>query len=269
MRSVADSSSNIDAVELYAIAQELRALCEKRATSGRLHDDDDRRFVSLRKAIVTSRHCTGRLPAFLSGVHTANDFWSFIQPKFATYAERRRFLGEQFQPLLAYLEGSETTSTTAASAILLDKLESEHVLHAWQAASARVVSDPEGAITAARTLIETVCKHLLDELNVAYGEHDDLPKLNRLVAQAMNLSPSQHTADVFKQVLGGCAAVVEGLGAMRNRLGDAHGKGRAAVRPATRHAELVVNLALSMCLFLVRTWEARMPLQGARSGPPT
>jgi hypothetical protein len=243
-------------VALYALAQELRALCEKRATEGRLHDDDDRRFVALRKKIMTSALCSGRAPGFLASVHTANDFWSYIQPQFKTYAERRRFLGEQFQPLLAFLEGAETSSASP-STIILDRLNSEHVRHAWQAAASRIESDPEGAMTAARTLVETVCKHLLDSLGAAYGETDDLPGLYRLVAQSMNLAPSQHTVQVFKQILGGCTAVVEGLGAVRNRLGDAHGKGRMAVRPHARHAELVVNLALSMSLFLVRTWEAR------------
>ncbi|WP_448090692.1 abortive infection family protein [Pseudomonas azerbaijanoccidentalis] len=29
---------------------------------------------------------------------------------------------------------------------------------------------------------------------------------------------------MFKQFLGGCPAVIEGLGALRNRLSDAHGK---------------------------------------------
>ena len=36
--------------------------------------------------------------------------------------------------------------------------------------------DPEGAITAARTLLETVCKHILDETEVDYSK-DDLPTL--------------------------------------------------------------------------------------------
>jgi hypothetical protein len=105
-------------------------------------------------------------------------------------------------------------------------------------------------MTAARTLVETVCKHLLDSMSVVYADGDDLPRLYRLVASSMNLSPSQHTVEVFKQILGGCTAVVEGLGSLRNRLGDAHGKGRKAPRPEPRHAELVVNLALSMCAFV-------------------
>ena len=47
------------------------------------------------------------------------------------------------------------------------------------------------------------------------------------------------------------------LGTLRNRLGDAHGQGKKTVRPAARHAELAINLAGSVALFLVETWESR------------
>ncbi|WP_208453436.1 abortive infection family protein, partial [Burkholderia gladioli] len=120
------------------------------------------------------------------------------------------------------------------------------------------ISDPEGAITSARTLLESVCKHILDELFVGYGEAPDLNKLYGLTAKALNLSPSQHTEPVFKQILGGCTSVVEGLGAVRNRLSDSHGKGKVAAKPAARHAELAVNLSGSVALFLLATLGAQV-----------
>ena len=109
----------------------------------------------------------------------------------------------------------------------------------------------------ARTLIETVCKHILDEQKVSYSDTDDLPKLYRLTADSLNLSPSQHTEQLFRQILGGCQTVIEGLGAMRNRHSDAHGTGKAGVRPASRHAELAVNLAGTMATFLLATWGSK------------
>jgi hypothetical protein len=104
-----------------------------------------------------------------------------------------------------------------------------------------------------------VCKHILDDLGVPYQDSADLPKLYRLTAEGLQIAPSQHTEPVFKQILGGCTAVVEGLGALRNRLGDAHGGGRRQVRPAARHALLAVNLAGAMTAFLVETWQSRAP----------
>ncbi|EQD46232.1 abortive phage resistance protein, partial [mine drainage metagenome] len=41
------------------------------------------------------------------------------------------------------------------------------------------------------------------------------------------------------------------------QISDAHGKGKRAVRPRARHAELAVNLAGSMAAFLVATWKER------------
>lgn len=38
-------------------------------------------------------------------------------------------------------------------------------------------ADSEGAITLARSLLETVTKHILDEMEEPYSEKDDLPKL--------------------------------------------------------------------------------------------
>ena len=123
-----------------------------------------------------------------------------------------------------------------------------------------VRQDPEGAITAARTLLETVCKHILDEKGIEYkGNKVDLPELYHLVSIELSLSPNLYTEDVFKQILGGCSVIVNGLSTLRNRLGDAHGQGKKSARPAARHAELAVNLAGSVALFLVDTWENQKP----------
>src|SRR5690606_36096365 len=108
-----------------------------------------------------------------------------------------------------------------------------------------------------RTLIESVCKHILDAAQVEYDDAADLPKLYKLTAETLNLAPSQHTEAVSKQVLGGCTAVVEGLGSLRNRLSDAHGKGKVGSKPAPRHAELAVNLSGALATYLLATWEAR------------
>ncbi|MDO8532932.1 MAG: abortive infection family protein [Dehalococcoidia bacterium] len=54
--------------------------------------------------------------------------------------------------------------------------------------------------------------------------------------------------------------MVEGVGAMRNKLSDAHGKGMNSPVPDDRHAELAVILAGAIALFLVKTWkETKQP----------
>ena len=83
-----------------------------------------------------------------------------------------------------------------------------------------------------------------------------MSELYKLTAKELNLAPEKHGEKLFKQILGGCSGIVNGLGSLRNKLGDAHGKGRKPVKPQARHAELAVNLAGAMALFLVSTYQA-------------
>lgn len=147
-----------------------------------------------------------------------------------------------------------------ADAAISDKLanfEPEQIHARWTAALDRRSDDPAGAITLARTLLEDVSRWLLDDLAIPAADHDDLPALYRKLSKGMNLAPDDHSEPVFKQILGNCQSVVASLGALRNKLGDAHGGGPKRARPAARHAELAVNLAGTMATYLVATWEAR------------
>src|SRR5690606_23360236 len=100
----------------------------------------------------------------------------------------------------------------------------DYIHSEWEKALARKRDDPEGAITSSRSLIEGTLKYILEQSDVAYDEKAELPKLYKQTAEVLNLAPSQHTEAIFKQILGGCQSVVEGMGALRNKLGDAHGK---------------------------------------------
>lgn len=127
----------------------------------------------------------------------------------------------------------------------------------WQMALDRRSSDPAGAITLARTLLEDVCKWVLHEAGEVYDEEAELPVLYRRLSKRLKLAPDDHSEEVFRKILGSCQNIVESLGALRNKLSDAHSPGPKRAKPLPRHAELAVNLAGSMATFLVSTWEAR------------
>lgn len=76
------------------------------------------------------------------------------------------------------------------------------------------------------------------------ARHHCLPYLLAVIAldRLVNLAPDDHAEQVFKQILSGCHSAVTGLGALRNKLGDAHSLGPVRARPLPRHAELAVNL---------------------------
>jgi len=194
------------------------------------------------------------LPDFVHRCRNEGQFWEFIKYEFRHYAERRKFIWDGFNAAISYAEHQSGSPSDATVSQSLSNLESEDIHRIWTKAVQRRGDDPEGAITAARTLLESVCKLVLDEANESYADDADLPKLYSRVAKRLNLAPSQHTERVFKQILGGCQTIIEGVGAVRNRLSDAHGKGKKPVRPAPRHAELVVNLAGTMAVFLAETW---------------
>ncbi|MBU0701914.1 abortive infection family protein [bacterium] len=212
-------------------------------------------YLALRNYLLKKDKYKELLPSFVRTNRELEQFWAFIKNKFSTYAERRYYIWQEFLPILDHLEGKTQTPLDQSTSSVLKVFDSEGVHVAWQRALERRTTDPEGAITAARSLLETVCKHILDDRNVSYDSNKiELHELYKLIANELNLSPNQHTEDVFKQILGGCSAVINGLGTLRNRLGDAHGKGKLPVRPVARHAELAVNLSGAMSLFLVSTF---------------
>lgn len=210
-----------------------------------------RQFFGLRSDTNT------KLPDFIRRYSSLHELQNFVLDKHDTFQERRELIQDAFRPLIEYLEADERTPGVAPIGDTLEAFDHEHVYAAWQKALDRRIADPEGAITAARTLLETVCKHILDDANVEYADDADLPKLWALAAEKTNLAPSQHQEVVFRSILGNCQSVVSNLAAIRNRIGDAHGQGRRPVKPKARHAELAVNLAGTMASFLVATWAER------------
>jgi len=237
----------------YDKAEYLQNILIERATST---TGEDWEYKELRKYFLDSSTANNLVPRWVRVCRNLTQFWNFIKGKFDTYAERREFIWKEFEPLLAFLEGKQTFPPEKFISEQLEKFDADGIHFAWQKALERKKLDPEGAITLSKTILESICKHILDEKEVEYDQNKtDLPQLYKLTAKELNLSPDQHTEQIFKQILSGCSSVVYGLGSLRNKLGDAHGKGKLKVKPSARHAELAVNLAGSMALFLVETFE--------------
>ncbi len=235
--------------------ESLQNLLIARATGSSTESDTD--YANLREALLQQSELAIYVPPFMRTCRNLSQFWQFIKHKFGSYAERRDFIWNAFRPITNLLESLSRSPADRLVSFAIEKFDAENIQTAWTKALDRRVSDPEGAITIARTLLESVCKHILEEAGADFNDSSDLPKLYRQTAEQLKIAPSQHTEAVFKQILGGCTAVVEGLGALRNRLSDSHGKGKVGVKPAARHAELAVNLAGALSLYLLATWEAR------------
>ena len=218
---------------------------------------DNQTYIELRAALLQNLAIKALVPSFIRTCRDLSTFRSHTQSVDGQWAPRRAYIREALTPLFDHFEGTNRAPIDAVASDALLKFDPDGVHAVWQKALNRRHTDPEGAITAARTLHESVCKHILDKTGMPYGDKDDLPTLYRATAKQLNIAPSQHTEEIFKQILGGVTAAVEGLGALRNRISDAHGQGAKPVRPLPRHAQLAVNLAETLATFLIDTWLAK------------
>jgi uncharacterized protein YfkK (UPF0435 family) len=211
-------------------------------------------YEHLRREFMRDSVTKPLLPDFVRTCRTLNAFWPLIKKQAGTYAERRLIISEAFTPLIEYLEGSNKAPVDTAVSEVLDTFDPEGVHAVWSKALGRRNVDPDGAITVARTLLETVCKRILDSMSVSYSYKEDLPKLYTMVAKSLNLAPDQHTEEPIKAILGSATNLVNGIGTLRNRFSDSHGRGGKPIKPSPRHASLAVNTAGAVATFLVETY---------------
>jgi hypothetical protein len=144
---------------------------------------------------------------------------------------------------------------------LLDRTElrsRERLYRSWDKALVRLDDDPDGAVTAARSFLESVCKHVLDALGVTYGPSLDLMQQFRLVAGELKLTATGETGRIERQFYSGTNQIVQSLAELRNQTGDAHGKGHQGVKASLAQAELAVNLSGATGIFLLRKLDSHL-----------
>jgi hypothetical protein len=213
-----------------------------------------------RRRLLEDPACKRLLPSFVGFSNDAASVLSALSNVASgsgSWAIRRGHVTESFIPLLTYLE----TGGGAADAAITDGIDvydAPAVQAFWAKALDRRATDPDGAVTAASTLLEEVCKHIIEDSGASWEAKWNVSRLYSETAKVLKLAPSQHQEEVFKTILGNCQSVVQSIGSLRNKGGDAHAGGRSRVPFKPRHAALTVNLAGSMALFLIETWQARI-----------
>ena len=219
-------------------------------------DRNNEEYIRLREAIIDEPIFDNQIPTFILNCRFVEQFWQFMKTSYATYAERRTFIWDSFKPLYDAIEKPEIGALLNDS---INYINNNRLIVEWKKAVSRTESDPEGAITMARTLLETTCKHILEGIGESYNERTTLSELYKKTAKSLRLAPCQYQEPIFKQILSGCQSVIGGLEALRNKLSDSHGKGKKYYKPSKRHAELAVNMAGSVAIFLYNTFESVKP----------
>lgn len=233
-------------------ATTLQAILIDRATGNAwLINDNDYKYSSLRSHFVSDSLLRSVLPDFVVKCRELSHFGHYILQNFSHDYKRKEHIYSSLEPLFDAIEGSANAPHIIFTTEALQSCTSDEIQRHWSKALERINSDPDGAITMARTLLESVCHHILHTKGQSF-EGDQITRLYDAAAATLNLAPNQHSQKVFKQILGGCASAIYGIGELRNKESDGHGKPKP-YRAKPRHAEIAVNLAGAMALFLLRT----------------
>jgi hypothetical protein len=131
-----------------------------------------------------------------------------------------------------------------------------------------VQENPSLAFDLAKTLVESVCKAVLDERGLPYDKRDDLPRLFKEVRRSLPLLPMTAAAEVdarrsLEQTMSGLSTALQGVCELRNHYGFAsHGSGSARVEMEGIQALLAAQAADAIVGFIHRVHrQDRMPRQ--------
>jgi hypothetical protein len=160
-----------------------------------------RDFRAARERMLKDPLARRRSPAFITRCSTPDLLWGYLRSKATgsgSWAVRRDAMHEAVDPILDTLAGASVAPTDDLVLGAVTRLNSDSVRDAWMRAVERRDLEPDAAVTAARSLLESTLKTILDDHGEEYDEGDDLPKLYRRVQDVLKLSPAEQTEDRFR-----------------------------------------------------------------------
>lgn len=175
---------------------------------------------------------------------------------------REKILAALAKEGLSYQRGGAIMGATlsAPSRSLAERIAAEGnkaVEIEYERAYKSIETDPEAAVTAACSILESVCKVYLESEGTEMPSKQVLGPLWSAVADQLGLSPKLVADNDLKRILQGLYSIADGVAALRTHEGSAHGRSTKAYRIAPRHARLAVHAAHTMALFVLETWESR------------
>ena len=89
---------------MHPLAEEAEALQHMLVSQATGGSEDDTAYLMLRRTILDDPTLATMVPRCVNTCRSLSQFWQFIKNKYATYAERRTYLWDEFRPLLDYVE---------------------------------------------------------------------------------------------------------------------------------------------------------------------
>jgi len=160
--------------------------------------------------------------------------------------------------------GADVAPSLASAHEVATRIDAEHISQQITRMEGAVDTDPELAIGTAKEFVESVCKTILDDRELAHNKTDDLPALVKKTTKALRLTADDigdtvKAADTIKRMLNNLGTIVQGSAELRNAYGTGHGKSKTQARRGLkpRHARLAVGAASTLGVFLWETHEER------------
>ncbi len=245
--------------ELSRLVERFKIIIFGRAV-GEFQDEEE--YYRIRNTLVVQKAVKQTLPSFIESCKSLSDYWAFISSKSSTYAGRRQFLREAFEPINWAINELKSRGIVGEDPTFqperTNPLSNEFITEQLSKAEAKLVSeDFSGSITNSRALVEQVLLALQHRLpNCGITNDGDIGKMYKAVQKALHLDPGEKELETqLRQILSGLTSIVNGLGAVRNAAGDAHAR---TYNPAKHHARLALNASKTLTAFLFETYEYQL-----------
>ena len=144
---------------------------------------------------------------------------------------------------------------------VLQRVAPTHVRTQLERATERLSHDPAGAVTLARTVLESTFKHIAADGQNGPQQGEKPVNLLNVALEVLGFPRSskagmEGTPTGLDKVVRGLRTVVEGLSQFRNRYSDAHGHVESRT-PVSRDARFAVSASEAVTVFLLEVLEER------------
>jgi len=160
---------------------------------------------------------------------------------------------------------SDTLNVAVVHAPSLVRLTEAFIQEQLEKARQKIDSgDSAGAIASAYTLLEEFLKQLLRKTGTTFNENEgDIRTLYKLLAEPLHLAPKADSLESYlKAILEGLQRQIGGLFELANKASDRHAR---KYNPAPHHARLAVNVAFTLCEFLLESYEYQQKREERRA----